>query len=116
VAVGDIDGDGFAELVAGGGPGGGPRVTAFSGKELAENRHVAVANFFGGDPDNRGGVRVAVKDLDSDDRGDVVVGAGAGAGSRVTAYLGKNIAPAGTPTPAFDFDAFPDFAGGVFVG
>ena len=48
--------------------------------------------------------------------GAVVVGAGAGAGSRVTAYLGKNIGPAGTPPEAFAFDAFPGFAGGVFVG
>jgi len=39
-----------------------------------------------------------------------------GAGSRVTSYLGKNLAAAGTP-PAFqDFDAFPGFTGGVFVG
>jgi hypothetical protein len=111
VAAGDLDGDGFAEVIAGGGPGGGPRVTAFGGKALLDSQYVPVANFFGGDPDSRGGVRVAVKDLDGDDRADLVTGAGTGAGSRVTAYLGKNI-----PAVAFDFDAIPGFSGGVFVG
>jgi hypothetical protein len=116
VAVGDLDGDGYAELIAGGGPGGGPRVTAFSGKALLDNQYATVANFFGGDPENRGGVRLTVKDLDDDARADLVVGAGTSAGSRVTAYLGVNIAPAGQPAVAFDYDAIPGFTGGVFVG
>lgn len=111
-----MDGDGFAELIAGGGPGGGPRVTAFSGKSLLTNQYDITANFFGGDETGRGGVRVTVKNLDNDSRADVVVGAGTGAGSRVTAYYGKDIAPAGTPTAVFDFDAFPGSTAGVFVG
>jgi Ca2+-binding RTX toxin-like protein len=114
VAAGDLDGDGFAEVIAGGGPTGGPRVTAFSGKALLANQYEVRANFFGGDPDNRSGIRVAVKDMDGDARADLVVGPGTG--SRVTGYLGKDVAPAGTPPAAFDFDAFPGFAGGVFVG
>ena len=116
VTVGDIDGDGYAEVIAGGGPGGGPRVTAFSGKALLSNQYDVRANFFGGDPNNRGGVRVAVKDLDGDAKADLVVGSGTGAGSRVTGYHGKDIGPSGTPPAAADFDAFPGFAGGVFVG
>jgi hypothetical protein len=119
IASGDIDGDGKAEIVAGGGPGGGPRVTAFSSTDLINSGGgtlTQVANFFGGNPDNRGGIRVSVKDLDSDNQADLVVGDGEGAGSRVTAYLGKNVGPAGTPAAAFEFDAFPGFTGGVFVG
>jgi trimeric autotransporter adhesin len=119
VAAGDVDGDGFADVVAGGGPGGGPRVTVFSGKNLVTSGGATLtplANFFGGDPNNRGGIRVAVKNLDADTRADLVVGSGEGAGSRVTSYLGKNVTPAGTPVANFDFDAFPGFTGGVFVG
>ncbi len=116
VTAGDINGDGFADLIAGGGPGGGPRVLAFDGKSLLTNQYVNLANFFGGDVDSRGGIRVAVKNLDGDTKADLVVGSGAGAGSRLTGYLGANIGPSGTPTTQFDFDALAGFSGGVFVG
>ena len=53
---------------------------------------------------------MTVKDLDGDDRADLVVGAGTGAGSRVTAYRGRDLAE------LFAFDGFSGFAGGVFVG
>jgi hypothetical protein len=116
LAVGDIDGDGFADIIAGGGPGGGPRITVFSGQALLTNVQQPIANFFGGDPDNRGGIRIAVKDLDDDNKADLIVGSGTGAGARVTAYLGKNIGPTGIPPVEFDFEAFSRFVGGVFVG
>ena len=90
-------------------------MTAFSGKAILGNAQQAVANFFGGDPAGRGGARVAMKDLDGDSRADLLVGAGTGAGSRVTAYPGRGVGPAGTPAGT-DFDAYPGFAGGVFVG
>ncbi len=115
VTAGDHDGDGFADLVAGSGPGGGPRVTAFSGKSLLANRQLPLANFFAGDANSRGGIRVAVKNLDGDARADIVVGSGSGAGSRVTAYAGKAVG-AGTPAELFALDAVAGFAGGVFVG
>ncbi|HVK18290.1 MAG TPA: FG-GAP-like repeat-containing protein, partial [Fimbriiglobus sp.] len=115
-AAKDLDGDGFAEVIAGGGPGGGPRVFALSGQDLLSGTQTQRANFFAGDTESRGGVRLAVKDLDGDTRADLVTGAGTGAGSRVTAYAGSAIPVDGTPPTLLGFDAFPEFTGGVFVG
>ncbi|MBX9582534.1 MAG: FG-GAP-like repeat-containing protein, partial [Gemmataceae bacterium] len=120
VAVGDVDGDGFADIVGGAGPGGGPRVLTISGRTLlTEGVEAAFAapitNFFAGDTDNRGGIRVAVKNLDKDRFADVVVGAGEGGGSGVTAYSGSSLAAGGSDV-VFGFDALDGYAGGVFVG
>jgi hypothetical protein len=111
VAAGDFDGDGKADLVAGGGPGGGPRVLVLAGADLVAGNAAnpkALANYFAGDPDNRGGVRVAVRDTDGDGTPELLVGDGTRAGTRVTAYHGT--------TETIQFDAFPGNAGGVFVG
>jgi hypothetical protein len=118
VAGGDVNGDGFADLIAGGGPGGGPRVLTLSGADLVGGNlanPTALTNFFAGNPDNRGGIRVAAKDLDGDLRADLVVGDGTGAGSRVTGYRGSTFT-GGTAPEEFAFEAFPGFNGGVFVG
>jgi hypothetical protein len=119
LAVGDIDGDGFGDLIAGAGPGGGPRILAFSGQDLLTGRadqSRVLANFFGGDTENRAGVRIAVKNLDGDARADLVIAPGTGAGGRVTAYLGKDIQPSGTPPEFQGLDSVPGFNGGFFVG
>jgi hypothetical protein len=120
VAVGDVSGDGFADVIGGGGPGGGPRVLVLSGRALLSTGPTAafaapVANFFAGDVDNRGGVRVSAKDLDGDTRADIVVGDGSGAGTRVTAYAGRDLV-GGDDIADFAFDAYPGFNGGVYVG
>ena len=112
VAVGDINGDGVGDLVAGAGPGGGPRVTVFSGRQLGAGVQTPLADFFAGDPGQRDGVRVAVKDLDGDARADVVVG---GTG-RAAGYTGKSLAAAADPTSGFGFDVPLGGDGGVFVG
>ena len=115
LSVADINGDGFADLIGGGGPGGGPRVQIFNGQEKLAGRKSIVANFFAGNKDNRGGVRVSAKDLDGDKFADLVVGDGDGAGSQVTAYRGSKLA--GGNVEAIDsFNAFPGIKAGVYVG
>ena len=119
VAGGDINGDGYADLVAGGGPGGGPRVYALSGKDLtaAPSVQTPVANYFAGDVANRDGVRVAVRDLDGDYKADVVVGLGSAGVPQVRTFLGKNTAAAGPVTATTDNNPFATPpVGGVFVG
>ncbi len=117
IAGGDLDGDGFAEVIAGGGPGGGPRVFALSGSELLNGRQTTVANFFAGDIANRGGIRLTTKHLDQNRQADLVVGSGTGAGATVTAYSGADLNPEVNPEPLFFLDVFrPAPFGGVFVG
>ena len=111
VAAGDVNGDGFADVVAGAGPGGGPRVFALNGKDVLNNNMNPLVNFFAGDTNSRGGARVSVANLDGDNRADIVVGAGTQAGSRVSTYLGSNLGASSS-----SFDAFGGSLGGVFVG
>ena len=115
VTVGDIDGDGFAEVITGAGPGGGPRVTVFSGASLIAGQINPINNFILGDPESRGGIRVATTNMDGDSLADLVVGSGENAGSQVTGYLGQTL-KFGQAVPLFEFDEVPGFTGGVFVG
>jgi hypothetical protein len=123
VASGDLNGDGKADIIIGGGPGGGPRVYAVSGADLLASggaTQTVLANFFAGGADgDRTGVEVAVKDLDGDGRADIVAGyePAAGGAPRLAGYLGKSLSPAGdTPAAYFDIEPYPGFTGGIYVG
>ncbi len=84
VAVGDLDGDGKAEIVTSPGPGMEPLVRRFSGDGsfVAPNGFLAYANTF------HGGVRVAVGDLDGDGKAEIVTTPGPGGGPHVRVFDG----------------------------
>lgn len=105
VAGGDINGDGFADIVTGAGPGGSPLVKVFSGKNGA-----VIKQFNAYDASFTGGVYVAVGDVNGDGRADIVTGQGQGGEPRVRVFDGR------TGATMFDFNAYSRrFKGGVRV-
>lgn len=112
VALGDVNNDGFADLVITPDEGGGPRVRVFNGKTFQQ-----IADFFGIDDVNfRGGARAAVGDLNNDRFGDIAVSAGFGGGPRIAVFNGALLGPNGGPKFFGDFFAFePVLRNGAFV-
>ena len=104
VAAGDVDGDGYADIVVAAGPGGGSHVKVFSGATGGE-----LLSFLAY-PGYSGPVFVAAADLDADGRADVVTSTGAGGRPHVKAFSG---ATGATLRSFFAFDA--GFVGGVYV-
>jgi len=114
LAVGDINGDGFGELIAGGGPGGGPRVLILNGADITQGKQpTAVANFFAGNSSSRGGIRLAVTDLNDDGREELITGAGEGTSATVSVYSNTALTNA-TPQPTSQITLGDSL--GVFVG
>ncbi|MEK7139573.1 MAG: putative glycoside hydrolase [Patescibacteria group bacterium] len=78
VAVGDLNGDGTDEIVAGAGSGGGPHLRIFD-----RNGRLLSAGWFAYDEKFRGGVRVAVGDLNGDGRAEIISIPGPGRSAEV---------------------------------
>lgn len=104
VATGDVNGDGFDDIVCGADAGGGPAVSAVSGRDAS-----VLSTFFAFDPLFTGGVRVAAGDVNADGRADIIAGAGPGGGPGVSVFTGD-----GTLVSSF-FAYNPLFTGGIFV-
>jgi hypothetical protein len=83
VASGDINGDGFADVIATAGPGGGPQVTIFDGKSLS-----LLTAFYALTPTFTGGLYVGAGDTNGDGKADIIVGADKGGGPQVKVFDG----------------------------
>jgi hypothetical protein len=81
MATGDVNGDGVPDAVISAGDGGGPRVRVLDGKSGAE-----LLNFFAYDSGFRGGVNIALGDVNGDGKLDLVTGAGDGGGPHARVF------------------------------
>ncbi len=81
LSVSDLNGDATKEIIIGAGKGGGPQVRVFdcAGKPLT-------GGFFAYDRAFRGGVNVAVIDLNGDGTKEIITGAGKGGGPHIRIF------------------------------
>src|SRR5262249_43754243 len=98
VAAGDVNHDGFADIVTAPGSSGGPEVKVFGGRSTITGHPKLFADFMAYDPHFSGGVRVALADVNHDGVPDLITGAGPGGGPDVRVFGGvglPNAYPAG---------------------
>jgi len=105
VTAADVNGDGYADIITGTAPGGGPRVTVFSGKS-----GLIIQDYFAYDSDFRGGVRVGAGDVNGDGVAEVITAPGIGLSSNVITWGGSPFQQQSSFT-AFD----PSYTGGVYL-
>jgi len=115
VALGDVNGDGSPDIITGAGPGGGPQVNVFNVDNSTGAVSLQTSFFAFNEPFFAGGVYVAAGDTNAGGFDDVIVGAGAGGGSRVQVYAGSATGLV-TSSTLNDFFAYSlAFTGGVVV-
>jgi hypothetical protein len=116
VSVGDVNRDGFGDIITGPDFGGGPHVRAFSGANGQD-----IINFLAYGATFTGGVRVASFDLNNDGFDEIVTGAGFGGGPHVrtfgasdgSTFTGVATQVAGPLGSFFAYSA--QFLGGIYV-
>src|SRR5262249_13728126 len=109
VAAGDVLGIGVAAVVTGPGSGSPPLVRVFD-----RDGNPVGPGFLAYDPAFRGGVRVAVCDVDGDGQAEIVTGAGPGGGPHIRVFrLDASGAVTGEVASFLAYDS--GFTGGVWV-
>jgi hypothetical protein len=120
IAMGDINGDGFSDLVTATGIGGGPHIKVW---DLRTGTPMQVASFFAFESNFTGGLYIACGNLNGDLNpttglvyDDIIVGAGPSGGPRITAFAGAQAFAINQSTVLVNFFAYaPQFTGGVTV-
>ncbi len=126
VTVGDVNGDGKADLIFGHGPSAAPRVRiadavgvlAIGDSSLDSEPGIDIADFIAGSTTG-GGIRVVARDIDGDQLADLVTGSGEGQLTSMQVYLGTALLSSSS-NPATAQDPIDPFGtilpAGVFVG
>ena len=109
VASGNVNGDGFDDVIVGAGNGGGARVRVFDGHNVDGGRPVKLYDFQAFGSGYRGGVYVAAGDVNGDGHADIIVAPSAGSSAEVRIFNGEN------GSSLTSFFAFGRGAGGVRV-
>lgn len=109
VAAGDVNGDGYADIVVGAGTGGAPQVRVFDGKTGA-----VIRDFFAYDTSYHGGITVAAGDVNNDGFADIITAPLVG--SSLVEVFDANYNPATGVGRLQAFNAFnASYSGGAYV-
>ncbi|QGJ70243.1 Hypothetical protein PBC10988_19380 [Planctomycetales bacterium 10988] len=111
VAVGDVNNDGYDDIITGVDAGAAPHVKVFNGQTGA-----VITEFYAYNPSITVGVRVAAGDVNGDGTAEVITATGPGGGPHIRVFNGSSSTGVPISGAATDFYAYaPDVTTGVYI-